>query len=107
MLNLRHEVSRNIKFETTQNISGTIQKELRHLPTKQVRSTIQNVKVEQVVNRGHIKDNAEDITKRIKVEAPDFDGRGDFTFFLDQLNSMESTSTGMTCQMNKEFDLPR
>lgn len=41
---------------------------------KQVHPPIQYVQVEQVANRRHIKDNVGDITKRVKVKAPDFDG---------------------------------
>lgn len=43
-------------------------------------------KFEKAADGRHIEDNVKDITKRVKVEAPNFNGKKYFDFFLDWLN---------------------
>lgn len=54
-----------------QNSIDALLEELKHLRRTQVHPPIQNVQVAQAADRRQIEDNAEDITKRVKVDALD------------------------------------
>lgn len=54
---------------------------------------MQNLRVAQSVALGmrHVENNAADITKKVKVDVLDFDGRRDLHFFLDCVGLMDKT----------------
>lgn len=92
-----------------QNSIETILEEQRHISTTQAGPPIQNLHVAQAVHpaKRHVEDNAAEITKKIKVDAPDLVEKGILVSFLIGLIQLKNTSTGMKCQMHKEFHLLR
>lgn len=64
-----------------QNTINTILKELRHSCIAQVAPPVQNLQSCQVADKKQIEDKVRDISKKEKVEAPDFGRKRDVDFF--------------------------